>query len=103
MTKQELNELGLAIEEAREFFDEEVEFDDFELEEEVESVEPASSNEVLKFKSVKEAAIFLSEKLNLKLTNTTDCLYKCLKKENKVTHNYKVTRNEDKSILLEAM
>lgn len=107
MTKAELNELGLTAEEAMEFFDEEVEFDDVEetIEEttEVEEVTGEVMSETLQFKSVKEAAQFLADKLDLKITNTVDCLYKCLKKENSETHNYKVTRNEDKSIILEAM
>ena len=65
-------------------------------EEEDEEDEP---EDALNFKNLKAAAIYLADTLNLKVTNTLDCLYKCLKASSK-THGYFVVRHEDSTVTL---
>lgn len=64
------------------------------------TVEPATAAAGIEFKNMKAAADFLAEKLNLKVTNTLDCLYKCLKAKNHKTHKYAVERREDNTVVL---
>ena len=63
-------------------------------------VDTAVAAGALEFKNMKAAAVYLSEKLNLKVTNTLDCLYKCLKAKNHKTHKYAVERREDDTVVL---
>lgn len=112
MTRAEFNELGITEEQYETYFGEKVSFDEVETSvvEEVEvvaeaeepsivetSVEPTEAS--LSFDNIKAAATFLAGELNLKVTNTLDCLYKCLKSSHK-THNYSVERLNDKSVVL---
>jgi hypothetical protein len=46
------------------------------------------------------AGKYLAEELNLKFTNTLDCLYKCLKAKNHKTHGYAVERLDDNRVFL---
>ena len=52
------------------------------------------------FANIKAAAEYLSNELNLKLTNTLDGLYKTKRRGSNKNHGYIVTFNEDKTVAL---
>lgn len=54
----------------------------------------------LVFDSVTPAAQYLSDLLNLKITNAKDCIYRALRGK-RATHNFNVYLNEDKKVVLE--
>ena len=66
----------------------------------VPTVTTATSVAGMEFKNMKAAAEYLATTLNLKVTNTLDCLYKCLKAKNHKTHKYAVERREDNTVVL---
>lgn len=73
----------------------------------IEAIVPAGAKaEVIKagaamsFANIKAAAEYLSNELNLKLTNTLDGLYKTKRRGSNKNHGYIVTFNEDKTVAL---
>ena len=64
------------------------------------AVETAAASAALEFKNMRFAGKYLAEELNLKFTNTLDCLYKCLKAKNHKTHGYAVERLDDNRVIL---
>jgi hypothetical protein len=64
------------------------------------AVETAAASAALEFKNMRFAGKYLAEELNLKFTNTLDCLYKCLKAKNHKTHGYAVERLDDNRVFL---
>lgn len=73
----------------------------------IEAIVPAEAKaEVIKtgaamsFANIKAAAEYLSNELNLKLTNTLDGLYKTKRRGSNKNHGYIVTFNEDKTVAL---
>lgn len=59
-----------------------------------------AKNKPLVFDSVTPAAQYLSDLLNLKITNAKDCIYRALRGK-RATHNFNVYLNEDKKVVLE--
>lgn len=124
MTRAEFNELGITEEQYKDMFGEKVVFDDEEAVPEmvetsveapkkaeaqatIDAIVPAEAKtEVIKtgaamgFANIKAAAEYLSNELNLKLTNTLDGLYKTKRRGSNKNHGYIVTFNEDKTVAL---
>lgn len=124
MTRAEFNELGITEEQYEDMFGEKAVFDDEEAVPEmaktpveaskeaeaqvtIEAIVPAEAKaEVIKtgaamsFANIKAAAEYLSNELNLKLTNTLDGLYKTKRRGSNKNHGYIVTFNEDKTVVL---
>ena len=59
-----------------------------------------SKNKPLVFDSVTLAAQYLTDLLNLKITNSKDCIYRALRGTGK-THNFNVFKNKENKIVLE--
>ena len=121
MTRAEFNELGITEEQYKDMFGEKAVFDDeeavpkmaktpveaSEAQATIEAIVPAEAKaEVIKtgaamsFANIKAAAEYLSNELNLKLTNTLDGLYKTKRRGSNKNHGYIVTFNEDKTVAL---
>lgn len=58
-------------------------------------VEVANDNEVLTFASVKKAAEYIQQELNINFLNAVDGIYKSLRRGTRKTHGYIVCKYED--------